>query len=55
MGPQVNLYDDTVEGMAHRSRPIFSVQYHPEAAPGLHDSRYLFHDFIDSMVAGEAK
>ena len=45
----VNLYDGTVEGMAHRSRPVFSVQYHPEAAPGPHDSRYLFDDFITLM------
>jgi len=45
----VNLYDDTVEGVAHRSRPAFSVQYHPEAAPGPHDSRYLFDRFIDLL------
>ena len=45
----VNLYDDTVEGLAHRSLPVFSVQYHPEAAPGPHDSRYLFDRFIDLM------
>ncbi len=51
----VNLYDDTVEGLAHVSRPVFSVQYHPEGAPGPHDSRYLFDQFIDSMVAGEEK
>jgi carbamoyl-phosphate synthase small subunit len=42
----VNLYDGTVEGVAHRSLPVFSVQYHPEAAPGPHDSRYLFDDFL---------
>jgi carbamoyl-phosphate synthase small subunit len=47
----VNLYDDTVEGVAHRSRPVFSVQYHPEAAPGPHDSRYLFDHFISLMEA----
>ena len=45
----LNLYDHTVEGLAHRSRPVFSVQYHPEAAPGPHDSRYLFDDFIELM------
>jgi carbamoyl-phosphate synthase small subunit len=45
----VNLYDDTVEGVAHRNRPVFSVQYHPEAAPGPHDSRYLFDEFIALM------
>jgi len=47
----VNLYDDTVEGVAHRTRPVFSVQYHPEAAPGPHDSRYLFDQFIGLMEA----
>ena len=47
----VNLYDGTVEGMAHRSLPVFSVQYHPEAAPGPHDSRYLFDDFMALMEA----
>ncbi len=43
----LNLYDGTVEGVAHRERPVFSVQYHPEAAPGPHDSRYLFHQFLE--------
>jgi carbamoyl-phosphate synthase small subunit len=47
----VNLYDGTVEGVAHRHRPIFSVQYHPEAAPGPHDSRYLFDQFV-SLLEG---
>ncbi|MEZ5398589.1 MAG: glutamine-hydrolyzing carbamoyl-phosphate synthase small subunit [Bryobacteraceae bacterium] len=41
----VNLNDDTLEGFRHRSEPLFCVQYHPEAAPGPHDSRYLFDDF----------
>ena len=41
----VNLNDNTVEGMRHRREPVFSVQYHPEAAPGPHDSRYVFNQF----------
>jgi carbamoyl-phosphate synthase small subunit len=47
----VNLYDGTVEGVEHRELPVISVQYHPEAAPGPHDSRYLFDTFIDMMEA----
>jgi carbamoyl-phosphate synthase small subunit len=45
----VNLNDRTVEGMAHKKLPIFSVQYHPEASPGPHDARYLFERFMDLM------
>jgi carbamoyl-phosphate synthase small subunit len=45
----VNLNDHTNEGMRHRSLPLFSVQYHPEASPGPHDARYLFDDFIAMM------
>ena len=41
----VNLNDHTNEGMRHRSLPLFSVQYHPEASPGPHDSHYLFRQF----------
>jgi len=48
----VNLNDRTVEGMAHRKLPIFSVQYHPEASPGPHDARYLFDRFIELMRTG---
>ncbi len=44
-----NLYDGTVEGVEHRELPVLSVQYHPEAAPGPHDSRYLFDRFIALM------
>ncbi len=50
----VNLNDHTNEGMRHRSLPLFSVQYHPEASPGPHDARYLFDDFI-SMMKQERK
>lgn len=42
----LNLNDDTVEGIRLKNKPAFSVQYHPEASPGPHDSRYLFDDFI---------
>ena len=43
----INLNDDSIEGIRLRNRPVFSVQYHPEATPGPHDSRYLFDEFID--------
>jgi len=45
----LNLYDQTVEGIRHSSLPCFSVQYHPEAAPGPHDSHYLFDQFTEMM------
>jgi carbamoyl-phosphate synthase small subunit len=45
----VNLNDQTVEGIAHRSLPAFSVQYHPESSPGPRDARYLFGRFIELM------
>jgi carbamoyl-phosphate synthase small subunit len=46
----LNLNDNTVEGLAHRELPIFSVQYHPESSPGPHDANYLFRRFIDLMT-----
>jgi carbamoyl-phosphate synthase small subunit len=45
----VNLNDQTLEGFRHRTEPVFCVQYHPEAAPGPHDSHYLFDDFLTLM------
>jgi carbamoyl-phosphate synthase small subunit len=45
----VNLNDQTLEGFRHRREPVFCVQYHPEAAPGPHDSHYLFDDFVKLM------
>lgn len=48
----INLNDQTLEGFRHTSEPIFAVQYHPEAAPGPHDSRYLFDCFISMIETG---
>ena len=47
-----NLNDRTVEGMRHRQLPIVSLQYHPEAAPGPHDARYMFQGFLKLMQVG---
>lgn len=45
----INLNDQTVAGLRHKTLPVFSVQYHPESAPGPHDSEYLFERFISLM------
>ena len=52
----INLNDDTVEGLAHSTRPLFSVQYHPEASPGPHDAAYFFTRFrelVERTADGE--
>jgi carbamoyl-phosphate synthase small subunit len=49
----MNLNDQTLEGFRHRNHPVFCVQYHPEAAPGPHDSHYLFGDFMKLMEGGK--
>ncbi len=50
----INLNDDSIEGIRLKNRPVFSVQYHPEATPGPHDSRYLFDEFIELIKKPKA-
>ncbi|MBI9019599.1 MAG: glutamine-hydrolyzing carbamoyl-phosphate synthase small subunit [Phycisphaerae bacterium] len=49
----INLNDNTLEGFAHNSLPVFAVQYHPEASPGPHDANYLFNAFYKMVKAGK--
>jgi carbamoyl-phosphate synthase small subunit len=49
----INLNDGSVEGLAHRERPVISVQFHPEASPGPHDNSYLFDRFLDMIATGQ--
>ena len=51
----MNLNDDTIEGIRLKDKPAFSVQYHPEAAPGPHDARYLFDNFVDLIKTPKSK
>lgn len=51
----INLNDNTVEGIRLSGKPVFSVQYHPEACPGPHDSRYLFDEFVANMKKAGVK
>ena len=52
MVTHVEVNDGTVEGIRHRNYPAFSVQFHPDAAPGPHDALHLFDEFMEMMDAG---
>ena len=48
-----NLFDNTIEGLIYKDKPIFSVQHHPEASPGPHESNYIFQQFIEHILKHE--
>ena len=50
----MNLNDNTLAGFRHKEHAVFAVQYHPEASPGPHDSRYLFDCFIEMLKTGQS-
>ena len=51
----VSLFDDSIEGISSSDKSAFSVQYHPEASPGPHDSNYLFKQFIEIIKSNAKK
>lgn len=46
----LNLNDNCIEGLRHKTKPIFSIQYHPEASPGPHDALHFFQVFVELMA-----